>query len=335
MDDVKYLDAESVFSALSPAEAVDALTRVLAAGFDPEDDIPRTIRDVSAGNMIMMPAEIGDWVGVKLVGVAVRNAELGLPRIQGQYLMYDSRTMTLRAILDGTALTTLRTPAVSVAAVRPAFSRFTDPVRLVVFGAGPQGIGHVDTLAAVLDVGLAEATFVVRHPDRVDAVVRERGRVLRAGSAEVDAALAAADIVVTATTARTPLFSAELVRPGAVVLACGSHDPDARELPGGLMRSATVVVESMSTVLREGGDVVLAIQEGALDAESLVTMKQFTAAEAPAPEDRTVVFKGSGMSWEDLAVATTIVERATGEHESAGGEPVSAATERASAGERP
>ncbi|WP_309133091.1 ornithine cyclodeaminase family protein [Brevibacterium sp.] len=310
MDDVKYLDAEAVFSALSPAEAVDALINALADGFDPENDIPRTIRDVSAGNMIMMPAEIGDWVGVKLVGVAVKNAEIGLPRIQGQYLMYDAATMTLKSILDGAALTTLRTPAVSVAAIRPALGRFTEPVNVVVFGAGPQGTGHVDTLSDVLDVALADVTFVVRTPDRVDDGVRDRGRVLEAGSAEVDAALSAADIIVTATTARSPLFSADLIRQGAVVMACGSHDPDARELPADLFRTATVVVESLSTVLREGGDVVLAIQDGALDAEDLVTMKQFNAAEVPAPEDQTVIFKGSGMSWEDLAVAAEVVARA-------------------------
>ncbi len=310
MDDVKYLDSDTVFSTLSPAEAVDALTQSLVDGFEPENDIPRTIRDVSAGNMIMMPAEIGDWVGVKLVGVAVKNAEIGLPRIQGQYLMYDAQTMTLKSILDGAALTTLRTPAVSVAAVRPALSRFTEPVRVVVFGAGPQGTGHVDTLADVLEVDLAEVTFVVRTPGRVGDEVRDRGRVLEAGTAEVDAALSAADIIVTATTARTPLFSAELVRQGAVVMACGSHDPDARELPAELFRTATVVVESISTVLREGGDVVMAIQDGALDADALVTMKQFTAGEVRPAEDRTVVFKGSGMSWEDLAVAAKIVDRA-------------------------
>ncbi|MDN5909767.1 MAG: ornithine cyclodeaminase family protein, partial [Brevibacterium sp.] len=142
------------------------------------------------------------------------------------------------------------------------------------------------------------------------ADVHDRGRVLQAQTAEVDAALRVADIVVTATTASEPLFSADLVKPGAVVMACGSHDPHSRELPAELFTSAMVIVEDLSTVLREGGDVVLAIADGTLDAESLVTMKRFSNGEITAQADQTVIFKGSGMSREDLAVATRLVGKA-------------------------
>ena len=306
MDNVKYLDTETVFSTLSPAEAVASLREALATDFDPSDDIPRTITDISAGNMIFMPSEIGDWVGVKLVGVSVTNPERGLPRIMAQYLMYDAATLELRTVIDGAALTTLRTPAVSLAAVEPALGRFTQPVNVVIFGAGPQGTGHADTIADVLDVELADVTFVVRSPEQVTAGAHDRGRVLEAQTAEVDVALRAADIVVTATTASEPLFSADLIKRGAVVMACGSHDPNSRELPAELFTSATVVVEDISTALREGGDVVLAISDGTLDADSLITMKQFSNGEVSADADQTVIFKGSGMSWEDLAVATKL-----------------------------
>lgn len=310
MDEVKNLDAEAVFAALSPAAAVAALRAALASDFDPADDIPRTITDISAGNMIFMPSEIGDWVGVKLAGVSVGNPERGLPRIMAQYLMYDSATLELRTVIDGAALTTLRTPAVSVAAIEPALTRFTQPVNVVVFGAGPQGVGHADTIADVLDVELADVVFVVRSPEQVTSDVRDRGRVLQAQTAEVDSALRAADIIVTATTASEPLFSADLVKPGAVIMACGSHDPHSRELPPELFTSAMVIVEDLSTVLREGGDVVLAISDGALDADSLVTMKRFSNGEISAEADQTVIFKGSGMSWEDLAVATELAGKA-------------------------
>ena len=310
MDEVKNLDTEAVFATLTPAEAVASLREALAGDFDPSNDIPRTISDMTAGNMIFMPSEIGDWVGVKLVGVSVANSERGLPRIMAQYLMYDTTTLELRTVIDGAALTTLRTPAVSLAAVEPALNRFTQPVNVVVFGAGPQGTGHADTIADVLDVELADVCFVVRSPDQVTADVHERGRVLQAQTAEVDEAIRAADIIVTATTASEPLFAADLVKPGAVVMACGSHDPHSRELPAELFTSAMVMVEDLSTVLREGGDVVLAISDGALNADSLITMKAFSNGEVSADPDQTVIFKGSGMSWEDLAVATKLVGKA-------------------------
>lgn len=311
MNDVTYLDADAVVAALTPAEAVAALREALAGDFDPADDIPRTIADISAGNMIFMPSELGAWVGVKLVGVSVDNPDHGLPRIQGQYLMYAAETLQLRTVIDGAALTTLRTPAVSVAAIEPALSRFTGPVRVVVFGAGPQGVGHVDTLREVLDVDPADVAFVVRHPDRVTAGVRERGRVIAATTAEANAALREADIVVTATTASSPLFDGDLVREGAIVMACGSHDPHVRELPASLFSRSAVVVEDLGTALRECGDIVLAITDGELDAETLITMKQLSTGEVVVDDDRTLIFKGSGMSWEDLAVAAKLTEEAS------------------------
>lgn len=85
-----------------------------------------------------MPAEVRNYAGVKVATVAPNNPAIGSPRIQATYLAFDSTTLTLQAILDGTALTTVRTPAVSIAAVRPALQRITEPLRVVVFGAGPK-----------------------------------------------------------------------------------------------------------------------------------------------------------------------------------------------------
>src|SRR5205085_3407842 len=126
-------------------------------------------------------------------------------------------------------LTALRTPAVSVAAVR---GLLRSPLRLVVFGAGPQGTGHIATLAALFD--LASVDVVVRTPRAADLAepvpAGPRIRVLAAGSREVAVALRQADVVVCATTAREPLFDSALLPDRAVVVAIGSHEPDAREV---------------------------------------------------------------------------------------------------------
>ena len=69
------------------------------------------------------------------------------------------------------------------------------------------------------------------------------------GSTEADAALGAADVVVCATSARTPLFDSMLLRPEVIVVAVGSHEPDARELDSTLLARSSVVVEDTATVL--------------------------------------------------------------------------------------
>ena len=296
---MKFLDADAV-GALGPAGAVRAITDALRGGLDPATDPPRAAVGVSHGQLLLMPSEGPTAAGVKVATIAPDNPAHGLPRIQGIYLLFDRETLALRAVLDGTALTTLRTPAVSVAAVLP---RLPDrPLRVAVIGAGPQAIGHATTLGAVRP--LAGTTYLVRDPSRttLDA--------LRLGSAQSDEALRTADVVVCATSARSPLFDSILLRDDAVVVAIGSHEPDARELDAPLLGRSTVVVEDVPTALREAGDVVLAIAEGALGVADLVPMRNVVTGAVTLPADRPLIFKSVGMSWQDLVVAEAVARAA-------------------------
>ncbi|MEV4745965.1 ornithine cyclodeaminase family protein [Streptosporangium sp. NPDC049248] len=307
MNGVRYLDTAAVTAALTPADAVEAITAALTAGFDPASDTARTTAHTGHGHFLLMPSEVGGHAGVKVATVAPENPASGLPRIQACYLLFDAATLTLQAILDGTALTTLRTPAVSVAAVRPALSRIREPLRVVVFGGGPQAVAHVDTLAAVVDAPVAAVTFVVRRPEQAAAAVRERGDMIRAGSEDVRAALTTAHVVICATSARAPLFPADAVSPEAIVIAIGSHEPDARELDSALLATASVIVEDIDTALREAGDVILAQSEGAIETGDLIPMKAVVTGTVSLAVGRRVVFKSVGMSWQDLTVASAVL----------------------------
>ena len=319
------LDAAAVAAACSPADAVAAIRTALTRGLDPATDLPRHGVPVRAGELLLMPSDGGGdrpHVGIKVATVAPANAALGIPRVQGSYLLLDAATLGVVAVLDGIALTTLRTPAVSVAAVLDRLFDGVDPLRVTVIGAGPQAHGHVATLADALGGrrALGEVTQLVRDPGRSSPIggaqrVRDPGRstpaggatVVRLGSPESDDALRAADVVVCATSARAPLFDAALIADTAVVIAVGSHEPDARELPSGLLARGTVVVEDPGAALREAGDVVLAIADGALAAEDLVPVRDVvTGAVRPDPT-QPLVFKSVGMSWEDLVVAEAVL----------------------------
>ncbi|UWP85152.1 ornithine cyclodeaminase family protein [Dactylosporangium fulvum] len=308
---IPFLDAGEITRLLSPEEAVAVVEAALRGGLDPAAGVARSTVPLPAGELLLMPAWSAAHAGVKLAAVAPGNPALGLPRINAVYVLFDGTTLLPVALFDGTALTTLRTPAVSVAAVRAALG--PGPLRVVVFGAGPQGTGHVATLAAVAE--LSTVDVVVRSPDAVDraAPVAAGGppaRVLRAGSVEVPEALRAADVVVCATTARTPLFDSALLAERAVVLAVGSHEPDAREVDAAFCRRATVVVEDVATALRECGDVVLAIGEGALSPDRLVPMRDVVRGTATL-SGGPLLFKGSGMAWQDLVVAEAVLARST------------------------
>lgn len=301
----QYFDEAAVRAAISPAQAVEAVQDALRAGFDPGMDHSRLFEQLTRGQFLLMPSEVGTNVGIKIITVGPGNPDRGLPRIQGLYILFDSETLTPRLLLDGAALTSVRTPAVSLAATAGALLRETDPLDVVIFGAGPQATEHLATLRAVLGAKrpVASVTVVVRTPRPIDIA---NARVVEAGSADAADAVAAAGLIICATTARTPVFDSAHVRAAAVVIAVGSHEPDARELDSALLARAHVIVEDVPTALREAGDVIMAIADGALVADDLIPMSEVILGTAQLRPERPVVFKSSGMSWEDLAIAAAI-----------------------------
>jgi ornithine cyclodeaminase/alanine dehydrogenase-like protein (mu-crystallin family) len=305
-----YLDAAAV-ARLRPRDAVDALLAALRGGLDPAAATPRTFVPLTHGDYILMPAEHLADTGVKVVTVAPGNRERGLPRIQGVYLLFDAVTLAPRAVLDGIELTALRTPAVSLAGVRQHLLADDAPLHVVAFGAGIQAVRHVTTTADVVDGmrDVASVTFVVRDPARSALPTHLAGvpcEVVAAGSPEAERAVSRAGIVHCATSAREPVFDSRLLRDDAIVVAVGSHDPDAREVDEQLVGRARVIVEDRDTALREAGDVVMAIETGALDADDLVGLTD-VAGEGVHAAGRPVLFKSVGMAWQDLVVASAVM----------------------------
>ncbi|MQA98379.1 MAG: ornithine cyclodeaminase family protein [Streptosporangiales bacterium] len=171
MADPRWIDELELARALPMEAAIEALEAALRDGLDPEEGPPREVVGVPAGQLLLMPAAAGRYAGVKIASVAPGNAARGLPRIQGVYLLLDGDTLTPVALLPGADLTSLRTPAVSGVAVR----RITPdrPLSVVVFGAGPQAVRHIEAVAAVRTISRIVAVLGrPGHPDRPDGPER-------------------------------------------------------------------------------------------------------------------------------------------------------------------
>ena len=284
-----YLDGEL----LTPVEAVDALEAALRGGLDVDADPPRSAVAAGGGELLLMPSAAGGGLGVKLVTVAPQ----GEPRVKGVFVLFDGDTLAPVALVDGIALTDARTSAVSALAVRHLAPGAR---RMVVFGTGPQARAHVKALRAVAPI--EHVGVIGRDPARTAAFAAEVGGVVADG-------VAGADLICCATTAREPLFGDADASDATTVVAVGSHEPGAREVPGGLVGRATVVVESRASALREAGDVVMALQAGEIEEGELHDLGELVRGEVPIRTGPRF-FKSTGMAWEDLVIAAAALERA-------------------------
>lgn len=306
MDQPRWIGAAKVRRAVSPDRARRLLIAALAQGLDPADDPPRSSPVVGSGQLLIMPSETPHSVGVKVLSVAPDNPARGHERIQALYVLMDAATLTPSVLIDGTAITSLRTPAVSAVGMDALAPE--EVSRVVIFGTGPQALGH------------AEAILPIRHPEEIVVVGRraaaresavaaiERLAVAaRAVPADdlraVEQCVRSAQVVVAATSSATPVLDGAWVADGACVVAIGSHETDRRELDAHLMGRSLVVVEDVGAALREAGDVAMAVAEGALSPGDLHPMRELVRGDIVRAGDRPNVFKTVGMSWEDLVVA--------------------------------
>jgi len=298
--------------------AVTAIEDALKGGLDPAADLQRSILPIEKGELLLMPATSAEGSGIKILTIAPNNPALNQPRIQGVYILFDRENLSISSLLDGAALTTYRTPAISFAAIRQALELSQEDLSVVVFGSGPQAISHIQTLAAVLppEIKVSRVTFVARNLEKAKKRIphlAELGlttecavQILGADTVEVQDHLQRADLVTAATTARSPLFDSSLLKDSAIVIAVGSHEPDVREVDSKLLSRAQIVVETRASALREAGDVIMAIGEGSITEKSLNDLADVVCGRVTLNRDKPIFFKSSGMSWEDLVIARAI-----------------------------
>ncbi|HEY3572394.1 MAG TPA: ornithine cyclodeaminase family protein [Arthrobacter sp.] len=314
-----YFDSTAVRAAAPWTTAIAALEHALLNGVDPEHDSPRLFSPAPNGEFLLMPASGQRYSGIKALTVAPANPIRGLEKIQGVYILFDSDTLAPLATMDGNELTAIRTPATTLLAVKhilasapegaPPSHESTEGKRVLVFGAGVQALNHLRAAYAVLP----EASFAVvgRRPERVTALIGQlatEGIEVRPGS---PAEVPDADVVICATSSRTPLFDGGLVAPGAVVAAVGQHGLEAREVDAGLVLRSDVVVEGRASALREAGDLIPARSAQEWETIRPVNLLDLVKGEFERSPGKPCLYAGVGMAWEDLATAAVVYEGGT------------------------
>ena len=327
------LSGPEVRGLLPPGECAEAMRDALAARARGEvyQPLRMVIRPAgAAGLMALMPCYLpgpeagpgapggpggpgpGGGYGLKAICIVPGNPARGLDAHQGVVLLSSPQTGEPLAIVNASAVTAIRTAAVS--AVATALLARADARELAVIGTGVQARSHLRAISA------ARPLTRIRVAGRDEARARRFASEMRAHTAiPVLACRSAADavdgagIVVTATSSAEPVLRREWLAPGAHVNAVGACLPQARELDTATMAAAALFADSRESVLAESGDFRLAEAEGAIGPEHIrADIGEVLTGGAPgrADDDEITVFESLGLAVEDLAAAALAYRKA-------------------------
>ena len=305
---VLVLSEHDVTSLLTMSECIAVMEDALAALARGEVHNPlrQAIRAPGAPGLLgLMPAwrsrqstSGGEkaFYGLKEVCVFPENPKRGLDTHLGTVILHSGETGEPLAFVNASAVTAIRTAAVSAVATRLLARE--DASTLAILGGGVQAKSHL------------EAIPLVRNIKEIRTYSRTSGNV---GSAEE--AVRGADIIVTATNSREPVLRREWIRPGAHINAVGSSIAAARELDGATVAAASLFVDRRESTVNESGDYLFARVEGSISGPDHIRAEigelLIGVAEGRKSGEEITLFKSLGLAVEDLAAAAFLYEKAS------------------------
>jgi ornithine cyclodeaminase/alanine dehydrogenase-like protein (mu-crystallin family) len=311
-----FLSGAEVRACLSCDTAMAAVEQALAIQESGAFSMPdRLNMDCGAqGNtLLLMPCRTQEALATKLVSVFPRNRDRGLPVIDGLVVLNDASSGQVLALMDGKAVTALRTAAVTGVSVRHLASPGAHTLGLV--GCGAQAfdqVRHVCAARPIREVLLHSRTARSRDA-LVERLSAELPKVNVRAAASVESLMSECQVVVTATSAREPVLPDDpALFEEKHCVAIGSYEPTVREYPDAVFtRTARVWVDTPHALV-ESGELALPLAQGSLEVGQIETLGALIArgASPDRGEFGTTFFKSVGMALFDLKAARAIYDAA-------------------------
>ncbi|MCI0553417.1 MAG: hypothetical protein L0287_20920 [Anaerolineae bacterium] len=315
------LNADEVRQALPMKQVIAAMKDAYASLSDGTAVVPlRTRLQIPSHNALslFMPAymksDSGEALAIKVVSLYPQNPSRGLAYIQAAVLVLESDTGRAIALLEGSTLTAIRTGAGSGAAIDLLARK--DSKVAAIFGAGAQGRTQLEAACNARNI---ETVFIFNLTiEKAKAFAEDMAgrnsipKDIRVAQTPREA-IENADIICTATTSSKPVFEDKDVKPGTHISAIGAYTPEMQELPVETVSRARIVVDSYATVMEEAGDIVQAIQAGAIkesDIHAEIGEIVLGKKSGRQSEDEITFFKSVGNAVQDAAAAQLALQNA-------------------------
>ncbi|WP_147803718.1 ornithine cyclodeaminase family protein [Alkalicoccus halolimnae] len=262
---------------------------------------------------LLMPSYYKNYYATKLVGVAPGNSRLNKPTIHGIMALYDRSTMEPLLLCDAMPITSMRTGALGGLGMKYLAGK--EAVHLGIVGTGTQGWSHLQSALAVRNI---EKVFVFnRTKSKAEDFIQKAEAEyphLHIEAVDLEKLVQQSDIIVTATTSKTPVlpeWNKDLWK-GKLIVGVGSFRPDMQEIPDSILQNADEIHVDAEGAFRESGDMLKAQELGREKSSSYTLKELISKAYFPEhPENKLIVFKSVGDAIFDLVTVKALYENKT------------------------
>jgi alanine dehydrogenase len=312
---LRVLSASDIDRAIDMRGAIEVMSAAfmqLAAG---RANVPQRLGlTTDTGLVLAMPGFLPDEraLAIKIVTVFPDNSRLELPSIFGLVVVLDALTGAPLALMEGGRVTAVRTGATSGLATNLMARQ--DARTVALFGAGVQARTQLAGVRAVRNI--REVRIVARRTDAAERFARELADVTVRVVDDPSEAIRGADIVITATTSSTPLFSGRDLEPGTHINAIGAYAPSMREVDSVAVERSRVVVDTRDGARAEAGDLIIPVREGVISFDHIKAELGEVVngtIHGRTSEKEITLFKSVGHAAQDVALARCVLDRATSE----------------------
>ncbi|WP_321936346.1 ornithine cyclodeaminase family protein [Paraburkholderia sp. J8-2] len=304
---MQIVDQRETIARLPASKLIDALETMFVEGCEVPLRHSHKIDSANGeqkGTLLLMPAwQKGGKLGVKTVSIFPDNRSQNLPGLHSTYILFDASTGVPLAMLDGDVITSRRTAAAS--ALAASYLSRPDASTLLLLGSGrvgsliPEAYSAVRSIRKVLvwDIDSGSASALSEKLNREGTVAEV--------ATDLEAAVAQADIVSSATLSTSPLIHGKWLRPGTHLDLIGGFTPAMRESDNDCFSGTSVFIDT-DEALAKAGDLLEPIKAGVLEAKGVrARLEELCRREHRGRQsaDEITVFKAVGTALEDLAAA--------------------------------
>lgn len=270
------------------------------------------------GCFLFMPAyaEGMDRASLKIVNIFPHNIDEGKSSAPAQVMLIDGKDGFVKAIMDGTYVTQLRTGAATGAAFELLGRKDAKIGALI--GTGGQAATQLEAMLAVRS--LTEVRVYDLNYERTCAFAEAMQAELHSYGTKIvavkssDEAVEGADLLITVTPSSTPVFDATKVKEGCTVSCVGAYQHHMQEMdPVILTRASKIYFDSKEAVLSEAGDILIPLEDGTITEDDFTgDLGQVIKGELVGREnnEEIIVFETVGVAAQDLMAANMIYEKA-------------------------